>query len=132
MTEKGDPLMGLVADTRQINRDRLAELLKGRVWLDLDTATVHIVPEERTEKGAKRAVLLALAGQKALSLLKPEKVVDAMSPKVLEEVTGLKGNTVRPLLKRLSEEGLIVRRTEGYAIHNAALHLVAGAITRKE
>src|SRR2546428_3538534 len=132
MTDKDDPLMELVADTRQINRDRLAELLKGRVWLDLDTATVHIVPEERTERGAKRAVLLALAGQKALSLLKPEKVVDAMSPRVLEEVTGLKGNTVRPLLKRLTEEGLVVRRMEGYTIHNAALHLVSGAITRKE
>jgi len=132
MTEKGDPLMELVADTQKINRDRLKEMLLGRVWLDIDTATVHLVPEEGNEKGSKEAVLLALLGQKALSLLKPEKVVDAMTPKVLEEVTGLKGNTVRPLLKRLSEEGLIVRRMEGYAIHNAALHLVRGAITRKE
>ncbi len=133
MTEKGgDPLLDLVADTRKINRDRLKEMLLGRVWLDTDTATVHLVPEERNQKGAKEAVLLALLGQKALSLLKPEKVVDAMTPKVLEEVTGLKGNTVRPLLKRLSEEGLIVRRMEGYTIHNAALHLVGGAITRKE
>jgi len=133
MTEKGgDPLLDLVADTRKINRDRPKEMLLGRVWLDTDTATVHLVPEERNQKGAKEAVLLALLGQKALSLLKPEKVVDAMTPKVLEEVTGLKGNTVRPLLKRLSEEGLIVRRMEGYTIHNAALHLVGGAITRKE
>ena len=132
MTEKGDPLMELVADTRQINRDRLKEMLLGRVWLDIDTATVHLVREERNENGSKEAVLLALLGQKALSLLKPDKVVDAMTPKVLEEVTGLKGNTVRPLLKRLSEDGLIVRRMEGYAIHNAALHLVGGAITRKE
>ena len=132
MTEKGDPLMELVADTRQINRDRLKEMLLGRVWLDIDTATVHLVREERNENGSKEAVLLALLGQKALSLLKPEKAVDAMTPKVLEEVTGLKGNTVRPLLKRLSEDGLIVRRMEGYAIHNAALHLVGGAITRKE
>ena len=132
MTEKGDPLMELVADTQKINRDRLKEMLLGRVWLDIDTATVHLVPEEGNEKGSKEAVLLALLGQKALSLLKPEKVVDAMTPKVLEEVTGLKDNTVRPLLKRLSEEGLIVRRMEGYAIHNAALHLVRGAITRKE
>ncbi len=132
MTEEGDPLMELVADTRKINRDRLKEMLLGRVWLDIDAATVHLVPEERNEKGSKEAVLLALLGQKALSLLKPEKVVDAMTPKVLEEVTGLKGNTVRPLLKRLSEEGLIVRRMEGYTIHNTALHLVGGAITRKE
>ena len=132
MTEKGDPLMELVADTRKINRDRLKEMLLGRVWLDIDAATVHLVPEERNERSKKEAVLLALLGQKALSLLKPEKIADAMTPKVLEEVTGLKGNTVRPLLKRLSGEGLIVRRMEGYSIHNAALHLVAGAVNRKE
>jgi len=40
----------------------------------------------------------------------------------------VKGNTVRPLLIKLSEEGLLVRRAEGYAVHNAAIHLAAGAI----
>jgi len=130
MTEKGDPLMDLVADTRRINRDRLAEVLKGRVTLDLDTETVNLMPEARTELGARKAVLLALLGQKALSLLKPDKVIDAIAPKVLEEVTGLKGNTVRPLLLRLVSEGLVVRRMgRRYAVHNAALHLASGAIT---
>ena len=131
MTEKGDPLLELVADTREINRGRLKDLLKGRVWIDRETETVHLVPEERSERDAKRSVLLALLGQKALALLVPEQV-DAITPKALEEVTGLKGNTVRPLLKRLAQDRWIVRRAEGYAILNAALHLVAGAITPKE
>ena len=131
MSEKADPLQALVVDTQQISRDRLAELLQGKVWLDLQTASVHLVPEARTKMGARPAVLLALLGKKALSLLKGDEV-DAMSPKDLAEVTGLKGNTVRPLLMRLGEEGYVIRRAKGYAVHNAALHLVAGAITQAE
>src|SRR6266487_2668364 len=61
---KADPLQALVVDTQQISRDRLAELLQGKVWLDLQTATVHLVPEARTKMGARPAVLLALLGKK--------------------------------------------------------------------
>jgi hypothetical protein len=132
MTEKADPLQALVVNAREISRDTLAELLRGKVWLDPDAGTVHLVPEARTKLGAREAVLLALLGRKALSLLTEGRVADAMPPKDLAEATALKGNTVRPLLMRLTEEGMIVRRGKGYAVHNAALHLVAGAITRKE
>jgi len=131
MTETGDrpdPLRALVVDAQRFNREKLAEVLSGRVWLDLQTASIHLAPEGRPSLSSVKAVLLALLGQKALSLL-DEKVSDAMPPKVLEEVTSLKGNTLRPLLKRMREEGLIVKREQGYAVHNPAFHLVVGAIT---
>ncbi len=127
MTEKPDPLQALVVDTRQVSREALASILKDKVMLDLQTASVHLVPEARAQIGPRQAVLLALLGRKALSLLKANEV-DAISPKDLAEITGVKGNTVRPLLIRLVEEGLLVRRAEGYAVHNAAIHLAAGAI----
>jgi hypothetical protein len=127
MTEKPDPLQALVVDTQRGIRETLAAILKDKVMLDLQTASVHVVRKPGATIGARQAILLALLGRKALSLLKPD-AVDAISPKELAEITGVKGNTVRPLLMRLSEEGLIVRRAEGYAVLNAALHLVAGAI----
>ncbi len=125
MTEKPDPLQALVVDTQRVNRETLAAILKDRVVLDLQTASVHFLAE--APRSARVRVLLALLGRKALFLLKASEV-DAISPKELAETTGVKGNSVRPLLMRLAEEGLIVRRAEGYAVHNAALHLVAGAI----
>jgi hypothetical protein len=128
---KADPLQSLVVDAQQISRDRLAELLRGKVLLDLQTATVHLVPEARTKMGARPAVLLALLGKKALSLLKSD-AIDAMSPKDLADVTGVRGNTVRPILMRLADEGLVIRRGKGYAVHNAALHRVAGAINQQQ
>ena len=131
MTETGDrpdPLRALVVDAQRFNREKLAEVLNGRVWLDLQTASVHLAPEARPSLTSAKAVLLALLGQKALYLL-DENISEAMPPKVLEEVTSLKGNTLRPLLKRMREEGLIVKREQGYAVHNPAFHLVVGAIT---
>src|SRR5438309_7294771 len=120
MTETGDrpdPLRALVVDAQRFNREKLAEVLNGRVWLDLQTASVHLAPEARPSLTSAKAVLLALLGQKALYLL-DENISEAMPPKVLEEVTSLKGNTLRPLLKRMREEGLIVKREQGYAVHN--------------
>ena len=127
MTERPDPLQILVADAQQVNRDALAAVLKDRVMLDLQLGSVHLVRKPGASIGARQAILLALLGRKALSLLKASEV-DAISPKDLVEITGVKGNTVRPLLIKLSEEGLVVRRAEGYAVHNAAIHLAAGAI----
>ena len=127
MPETSDPLQVLVVDTQRVSRENLAAILQGTVMLDLQTASVHLVPEARAQLGARQAVLLALLGRKALSLLKMDEV-DAISPKELVEITGVKGNSVRPLLMRLTEEGLIIRRAEGYAVHNAAIHLAAGAI----
>src|SRR5712691_6532779 len=112
MTETGDrpdPLRALVVDAQRFNREKLAEVLNGRVWLDLQTASVHLAPEARPSLTSAKAVLLALLGQKALYLL-DENISEAMPPKV-------------------REEGLIVKREQGYAVHNPAFHLVVGAIT---
>lgn len=131
MSKEADPLRALVVDTRQINRERLAEILRGKVFLDLETETFLLVSEERARISAYQAVLLSLLARKALSLLK-EGVVDAMSPKDLAAATGAKGNTIRPILKRLTSKGLVIRRPEGYTIHVSAFARVAFALTNSE
>ena len=127
MAREADPLMALVVDTTQISREMRAEMLKGRVRLDLQSDTFLLQPEARARSSARQAVLLSLLAQKALSLLK-EGQVDALSPKAIEYQSGLKGNTIRPILRRLSREGLLIRRPEGYTIHSGALARVAMAL----
>ena len=131
MSREADPLMALVVDTRQISREKLAEMLKGKVLLDLQTETFLLQPEAKARSSARQAVLLSLLARKALSLLK-EGLVDALSPKDLADLTGLKGNTIRPVVRRLSSEGLIVRRQEGYTIHGSALGRIAIALHDSE
>jgi|SRR5256886_12801119 len=128
MVNGADPLMALVVDTKQINREHLAAMLKGRVLLDLQSETFLLQPEARARSNARQAVLLSLLAQKALNLLKEGQVLDVLSPRQLSALTGFKGNTIRPVLKRLTNEGLIVRRPEGYTIHGSALARVGIAL----
>jgi hypothetical protein len=131
VSPQADPLQELVVDTRQVSREKLAELLKGRVLLDLDTESFVFVSEARARLGVRKAILVSLLAKKAVSLLK-EGVVDAMSPKELAIVTREKSSSIRPALRRLAREGLIVRRPEGYAVHVAAFALVAFALGNKQ
>lgn len=128
---KADPLQALVVDTRQISREKLAEILKGKVLLDLQTETFLLVSEARTHSTARQAVLLSLLAKKALHLLK-EGIVDAMPPKDVAAATALKSNTIRPVLKRLLDDGLIVRRREGYTIHVSGFARVAIALNNSK
>lgn len=131
MSREADPLRALVVDTRQISREKLAEILKDKVMLDLQTETFMLVSQARAHSTGRQAVLLSLLARKALSLLK-EDVVDAMSPKDLAAVTGMKSNTIRPILKRLASDGYVVRRPEGYTVHVSAFARVAFALTNKK
>ena len=129
MSKEADPLRALVVDTRQISREKLAEIPKDKVMLDLQTNSFMLVSEVRSHSTGRQAVLISLLAQKALSLLQ-EDVVDAMSPKDLAAASGMKGSTIRPILKRLTSDGLIVRRPEGYAVHVSAFARVAFALTK--
>ena len=130
MTKEADPLRALVVDSRQISRETLAEILTGKVLLDLETETFLLVREVRYRSSVRQTVLLSLLARKALSLLK-EGVVDATSPRDLAAATGAKSNTIRPVLKRLTSEALVVRRPQGYTIHVGALARVAHALTNR-
>jgi len=130
MSQEADPLLALVVDTKQISREQLAQILKGRVLLDLQSDSFVLQPA-KARSNARQAVLLSLLAVKALSLLK-DNVPDVLSPKELEDVTGLRGGTIRPAVRRLATEGLIVRRAQGYTIHGGALARVAIALHETE
>jgi hypothetical protein len=132
MPENDDPLGRLVINAQEVNRDMLASVLQGKVSLDPVEKTVHLIRREGAKVGAREQVLLALLGTKALSLYTDGDAPDSMTPAEISEVTGQRGNTVRPVLMRLAQQGLIVKRGKGYAVHNAALHLAAGAINHPE
>jgi hypothetical protein len=131
MSEKADPLMSLVVDTRQVNREQLAEILKGKVMLDLQSETFLLQPEVRAQGTVRQAVLLSLLARKALSLLK-ESIVDALTPRDITMFTGLKGNTIRTILRRLLQQGLVVKRPEGYTIHSSSLMRVQSDLHGRE
>lgn len=125
-----DPLSRLVADETEVNRELLAKALENKVRIDPKAGAVTFKPGVRDQIGAKGTVITILLARKALSLLSGE-FSEGLAPRDLEELVGIRGNTLRPILKRLTDAGLVVRRGGHYLIPNYALDDVANEI-RKE
>ena len=113
---EGDPLDQLIIDSAQVNRKQLFELLHRRVWLDPAAQRV-ILDQGVRQRSLQEQILLALLGRKALALkVEEHEVQEAMSPKDLEGTLGAKGGSIRPALKRLADDGLILNVAGGYTV----------------
>ena len=123
MTIRDDPLARLIVDHAQANRELLANTLDGVLGIDPASRKLLFAPHVRGRFTARARVIAALLGRKALSLLADD-YVEGAAPKDLEVELGIAGGTLRPLMKRLAEEGLVVRRDGAYLIPN---HLIEEA-----
>jgi hypothetical protein len=116
-----DPLQELVVDAHELSRSEVAQLLRGRVGLDPNRGRMVF---QADDLGAKERIELALVGQRALNLLR-EELASGLSPQEVSDVTGVIGGTVRPILKRLSDRGWIIKDDEGrYVVTSVGLQRV--------
>ncbi len=124
VTAETDPLARLVVDQTEANRELLARILEDKVRLDPAAKEFSFRHQVRARLGTKKTVLTALLTRKALHLLSAD-VPEAVTPRDLVVMTGIRGNTLRPVLKQLADRGIAVRRDGGYFIPNYALEDVA-------
>lgn len=120
--EDANPLDKLFADGGSLDLELLANLLVDYVRL---YATGEIgFTEEGRSLTAKEKIAIFLLARKAL---KQKGIItdEAIKPGDIEEQTGIKGNTIRPLLKQLKDER-IARNDDGGAYHipDFAIHAV--------
>src|SRR6266436_3535573 len=119
-----DPLSRLVVDEAAVNRELLASVLETRIRLDLGAGSFSFLPGIRERMNSRHQVLIALLAQKALHLLN-SKFNEALRPQEIEFVTGIKGGTLRPILKILVDRRLARSEADrsytvpGYALEDA-------------
>lgn len=119
------PLNSLVIRVDDFDEEQLAELLEGRVNIDREGGDLHFAPGVHEEYTIRQRAVLALLGQAAQNCLgdDPE---GGLTPKEIEELLGVNGNSLRPALKKLADGGVAVRDEEGqysippYALDEAA------------
>lgn len=112
MSSVADPLLRLVHNEAEVNREHLARLLDGRIALDPARGTFGFRHGVRDRLNKRQRVLVALLAQKALHLIEA-KHPEALRPAEIERVTGIPGNTLRPILKILSDKAITRRDDEG-------------------
>lgn len=123
MATHDDPLTRLIVDQAQANRELLARTLDGVIGLDPTAKKLVFAPHVRARFTARALVVATLLGRKALSLL-ADSFSEGAAPKELEEELGIAGGTLRPIVKRLTDDGLVVRSGRTYRIPN---HLIEEA-----
>jgi hypothetical protein len=127
-----DPLARLVADEAEVNRELLANVLEGKVRLDLGRGTFTFLQGVRNGLGGRGLVVTALLAQQALHLLQ-ERHASGLAPREIEAATGIPGGTLRPILKRLADKGIVRKEDTGvYTVPGYALEDVAREFDEEE
>lgn len=106
-------LEDLIIDHKQISKELVEKVLKGRVELIKDSQGV-LVTKSGNSLSSKIKVLLLLCGKKAWSLLTSEEVLTSIEE--IEKNVGIKGNTLRPLLKDLKDLYMVESEKGKYKI----------------
>lgn len=126
MTTPADPLARLVVDETEVNRELLARLLEDKVRLDPSRGTFTLLHGVRDSISARGLVVTGLLAQHALHLLN-ERHMAGLAPREIEARTGIQGGTLRPILKRLADRGLVRKNDDtgvytipGYALEDVA------------
>lgn len=93
-------LENLIVDHKQISKGLLENILKGRVELIREKEGVNLTKEGHNLSNKVR-VLLYLCGKKAWEFLNSKEI--RVSIEEIEKNLGIKGNTLRPILKELRD-----------------------------
>lgn len=124
-----DPLQALLVDETEIAREELASGLSPFVRL---TSSGALVLEPSFEAlGARQKVLCALLALKALHLLELREKPTA-GPAEISSASGIPSGTVKPRLRELASDRLVIADGGRYEIPNHALRRVLDEITRDD
>lgn len=123
-----DPLDSLLVDGSELDRALLAGILLPRARLHLDRGKITIRFTEVGDKlTVKEKIVVYLLARKAQSLKDLEgQTIEQASPSEIEKATGIAGGTLRPTLRKLVDERLLVQDSKGgaYSVPNYALNRI--------
>lgn len=122
-----NPLNRIVVEGDKIDLELLADTVApfAKIYRVGDKADIRLTDEGR-ELNYTKQILVYLLARKAIAYLDNPPISEeeqGLSPSELEEKTRIKGNTLRPTLRRLVDEQLLSNDKQfgGYHIPNYAL-----------
>ncbi len=127
-----NPFASLFVDTQPFDPVLLAKILKPYVLLYKSEPYVEFTKagEQQTIKGKILLYLLAKKALKETGVIEEEE--EKATPSEIEQITGLKGGSIRPTLKRLLEDRLVRVKGGGYFVPNHVLPEISRILTDHE
>jgi DNA-binding transcriptional ArsR family regulator len=106
-----DPLQDLLLDADEVDRGALARALAGIVGVDKKSGRVVLQPGFSSLDTRRRALAYVLGAK--VSTLLGLREDETVTPKELQQATGMPPGTVRPKLSQLKEQRLVSKTGEG-------------------
>ena len=110
----------LLVSGKEINRGLVADLLQPFTRIDADTCEIIPTGVWRGLSNESKSLIYLLARKAMLALDLPIQV-EGVTPQEIERATGVLGNSLRPVLRRLLDQRLIAKADGRYYVPNHAL-----------
>lgn len=107
-----DPLAALVMSARSVDRKRLARALDSWARIDPGEDLIRFMPGAKEKGTIRQLILVALLGQMAIKLLNDQQE-EGLTPSELAQCTGTSGSSLRPKLKTLADDGIVMKNDRG-------------------
>ena len=114
----------LVVRGRELNRGLVAKVLA--LFLKIDGDTCSIIPGERWEKlNNESKIIMFFLARKAMKALDLAIENEGATPTEIETELGIKGGSVRPVVRKLLDQRIVARTSEGrYFVPNYSIEKI--------
>lgn len=127
-----DPLDSVVVDAQEVDRTRLAALLRGRIGVDGGSGEIVVLDGFENLNNSRAKILAYLLGRKAASLLgKTDQ--EGTGPSAISEALGIPKGTAGRILRELAAARLVVQDDQRkYRVPSHQLGTAEGVLSNAE
>ncbi len=108
-------LKDLVSSRSEVHEDDIEAIINDYVRYDADVRDL-ILTSNASQLSNKAKILVVLVANEGWIYIDDDYSVSGIPPKKLEEITGIAGGTLRPILGNLKKQRLVSSSNEGYRI----------------